>query len=524
MNRPGISSIANGARSVPATLLLSFLVVVFAWSATCRAERPNIVLIMADDMGLGDISYHAEKFQQKKPIVQTPAMDGLARDGMWFSDAHSATSLCSPTRYCVMSGNMNYRSYAPWGVWGSFRKSPFEKGRATLGTVASSAGYKTGFIGKWHLGGDFLDSKSGEIYRNNKRKFKTATVDLTKMVGGGPSSVGFGYDFTIPCGIQGPIYAAYENNKWFPLADDSKIIFLDRESAIDPKFVSDKGPGLGDSAWDTREIGKLLSGKAVDFIDRNSDSPFFLYYCSPYVHIPHCVTDDFDGKKIAGATPSNHLDALVDLDCQVARIVNKLKEIGLYDNTLIILTSDNGGLGQRKSIKAGHDPSGGWRGFKNSPHEGGHRVPFVVTWKQQETAGKTCDQTVINQDVVATMADLLDVSLDENDAMDSLNLLPLITGQGEFQPREYLMMQAGSKHEAMFRKGPWKLILQSNHKVTKFEPIALFNLESNAKEKEAQNLVDDSGYAERVKQMTAEYLEIRESGRRTTPALSAATK
>ena len=247
--------------------LLAFAILVLSTAIGSAADRPNIVLIMADDLGLGDVNYYQEKFQNKKSIVPTPAMDSLAREGMWFTDGHSATALCSPTRYCVMSGNMNYRSYAPWGVWGSFRESPFKPGEATLGTVAKSAGYSTGFIGKWHLGGDFLDSETGEVYRKNERNDPNSTVDVRKMVGGGPASIGFDYDFTLPCGIQGPTYTAYENGDWFPLGQDSEIIFLDKKTAIDPAFVSDKGPGLGDSNWNTREIGKVISAKAVDYID-----------------------------------------------------------------------------------------------------------------------------------------------------------------------------------------------------------------------------------------------------------------
>jgi arylsulfatase A-like enzyme len=255
------------------------------------ADRPSIVLIMADDLGLGDVSHHVRTQMQKEPIFETPAIDALARESLWFTDGHSATSLCSPTRYCVMSGNNNYRSNAPWGVWGMFRETAFKKGEVTLGRVVKDAGYSTGCIGKWHLGGDFRDVNSGGIYRANDRNSDlTGKVDLSRCVGNGPSDWGFDYDFTLPCGIQGPIYTAYENDAWYPLADDSKIVFLDESNAIHPKDLTSKGNGMGDSAWDAREIGKLISAKAVNFIDANAgkNEPFFLYYCSPMCHLPHC--------------------------------------------------------------------------------------------------------------------------------------------------------------------------------------------------------------------------------------------
>ena len=202
------------------------------------------------------------------------------------------------------------------------------------------------------------------------------------------------------------------------------------------------------------------------------------------------------------------------------RIIKALKANNVYDNTLILFTSDNGGLGSGSSAKAGHDSSGEWRGFKNAPHEGGHRVPFVAVWPGHIKAGSISDATIVNQDVLATMASLLKVDVPADQAKDSLDLMPLLTGEVGFQPREYLMMQAGSKHEVMFRKDGWKLILQSDHNVSKFEPIALFNLKDNPTEKEAENKINDPQQSQRVKQLRDEYLRIRNSGERTTPPLS----
>jgi len=484
-----------------------FLLMVFTFglthvsSVSCvRASdqnRPNIVVIMADDLGLGDVSHHVRTQQKKEPVFETPAMDALARQSLWFTDGHSATSLCSPTRYCMMSGNNNYRSNAPWGVWGTFRATAFVKGEATLGTVVQDAGYATGFVGKWHLGGDFRDLKSGGIYRGTKRGTDLSdAVDLSRCLGGGPSSWGFDYDFTLPCGIQGPYYTAYENDDWYPL-----------------------GTGMGDSAWDAREMGKLLSSKAVDFIEShaNKEKPFFLYYCSPMCHLPHCPPDEFDGKKIKGATPSLHLDMVLDLDQQINRIVEGLKTSGQYDNTLILLTSDNGGLSVDKAtLASGHDVSGGFSGSKNSPLEGGHRTPFFAVWKGHIKPGVT-HEPALNQDFVATLAALVGTSIPDDQARDSNNLLPLLTGEGEFQQRAIVVQQAGSQKELIYRKGPWKLIIQADTKQTTFEPIALFNLNENPKEKQNQNFVNSVEHKSRVKKMRDQYVEMFRSGVRTAP-------
>jgi len=158
------------------------------------AVQPNIVFIMADDFGLGDVGRQYEERTGQAALAPTPTLDALANEGLWFSDAHSPTALCSPSRYAVMTGNYNYRSYAPWGVWGTFRPTAIAVGDTTLGLVAQNAGYNTGFIGKWHLGGDFYKKGTTEIFRGKDRTGKPLDVDLTKWVDFGPQDLGFDYD------------------------------------------------------------------------------------------------------------------------------------------------------------------------------------------------------------------------------------------------------------------------------------------------------------------------------------------
>ncbi|MBK1877663.1 arylsulfatase [Pelagicoccus mobilis] len=485
-------------------------------STAFAAERPNIVFIMADDFGLGDVSHHVREFQGKKPLVETPNVDALAKQGMWFTDGHSATALCAPTRYAVMSGNNNYRSYAPAGVWSSFGQTAFKEGEVTLGSVVQDAGYTTGFVGKWHLGGDFYIPDTKEIYRGKKNGNLTGKVDLTRMIDGGPKYCGFDYDFTAHCGIQGPMYILYENQEWYPWAKDSEIIYLDDNSIKNPKDLTSKGDGMGDSNWDARELGDILTSKAVEFIDRNANQkdPFFLYYCSPTVHIPHCPPAEFDGVKIAGSTPTDHLDMVVQLDLEVKRIVDALKANGEFENTLFVLTSDNGGLRDPEAQKLGYDPSGGWNGSKSSPLEGGHRVPFIAVWPGKISPGVS-DEIAVNQDMVATFAALVGTDIPEGQAQDSLNLMPLLLGKGTFQGREYLINQAGAKQEVMLRKAPWKIIIQSNNKRTKFEPMALYNLESDPGEK--KNQIKNPEFKEVAERMFSEYMSIIESKLPTVP-------
>ncbi|WP_017446770.1 sulfatase family protein [Gayadomonas joobiniege] len=478
-------------------------------------KKPNILVILADDLGSGDVSYFNRNILRKPSTVETPAIDSLAERGIWFNNGHSATALCAPTRYAVLSGNNNYRSYAPWGVWNTFRPNAIKDTDMTLANAVKPQGYRTGFIGKWHLGGDFAEKGTNKVYRGTDYKEQNK-IDLTKMIGGGPNNLGFDYSYMLPTGIQGPIYLAYENQIWHPLHKDSKIKYLDENTAIEPKIVSDKGPGMGDSHWDTRKMGDILSQKAVNFITQKaSNEPFFLYYATPMVHIPHMPPAKFDGEKVAGSTPSAHLDMIKELDLQINRILNALKQSGQYDNTLVVLVSDNGGLLKKGSIQAGHKTSGIYRGSKNLPYEGGHRTPYIISWPAKIKSGQISDEAVVVQDILATIAAASGRQLNAEEAPDSNNLLPLVTNQEQFFSRNQMFLQGGSKTQAIYVKNNWKLILQSNYKLNKFEPIALFDLSNNIRELESGNLVNT--LTDRVERMREEYLTIRESKQPTAP-------
>lgn len=500
-------------------LLTIALITVFA--SFVRADSPNVVIILADDLGVGDVGLFHRAATGTPPMIETPHMDSLIESGMYFSDGHSSTALCSPSRYCIMTGNLNFRSYAPWGVWGSFRKSPVTDADATLGRIGQAAGLTTGFIGKWHLGGDFMKADGSGIYRGDDRGDAPLPVDVSRLVGGGPQALGFDYSFTMPCGIQGPLYVNYENGEWAPFAEESEIIHLNKDSALYPAVVSDKGPGMGDSHFDTRQVGPLLADKAEAFIREQAGqaNQFLLYFCSPMVHIPHLPPDEFDGRLVAGQGITRHQDMIIDFDQQVGRIIDTLKDTGEYENTLIVLVSDNGGLHNQKEVDAGHDASGIYRGTKNHAHEGGHRIPFVAVWPGRIEAGVESTLPVAIHDLPATLASLLGVGLQEDQAMDSLDISDVLLGRGSAPHREDFLLQAGANKELIYRQGDWKLIIQADWKLTTFEPIALFNLADNVVEDESGNFVADPNYADRLQAMLERYLEIRRSGERTTPAL-----
>ncbi|MGC6424843.1 MAG: sulfatase family protein [Lentimonas sp.] len=517
----------------PYLFLLPLTVLTLSLSA---GKRPNIVFILADDVGSGDISYFNQQFMSGEPVIETPAIDSLAAGGMWFTDGHSSTALCAPTRYAVMSGKNNYRSPFPWGVWNSFYEGAIKVGDTTLGTVARDAGYRTGFVGKWHLGMNFRKLEGEGYYRGNDKDENVVNADMTEIAYGGPKDMGFDYGYSLPTGIQGPLYLAYENEKWAPFHKDSKIVAYNSKNAKDPATVteadkagvgvsgnltiSDKGPGMGDSHWDTSKIGEILATKASDFIDANSgDEPFFLYYCSPHAHRPHIPPVEMFGEKVYGTLPSRHLEIVKVLDLEVQHIIEALKRNGEFENTLIVFSADNGGLTWKVpgTMESGHRPSGPYRGAKSAPHEGGHRVPFIAHWPAKIKAGQFSDELVITHDMMSTVAAVAGYDISDGDSLDSMNLLPIFLGEEDYNSRDFLIWQAGASNEVMLRQGPWKIIIQGSHNLDKWEPLALFNLESNMGENEKQNFINHPEHRSRAQKMFNDYMEIRESGVRTAP-------
>ena len=479
----------------------------------------NVVLIVADDVGYGDISYYTETFQSGTPLVETPAIDALAKRGIWFTNAHSPTPLCAPSRFSLMTGNRFDRSGLPWGNWDTAQGNPIQEADLTLGRVAKAGGLRTGFIGKWHLGADFYQRGSQKVYRGTTIGEDSQAVDFSRWIAGHPESLGFDYDFTLPTGVQGPIYMAFEGGRWSPLAPDSKFIYLTSETAANPKIVRKK-PGMADSGWDPSLIAPLLAQKAADFIAESAgEDRFLLTYWSPSVHYPHAPVKQWNGLPVQGTTPAPHLDMVKTFDLEVATIVDALKAAGVYDRTLILLTSDNGGLKDKKSDAVGHRSSGSLRGNKGSEYEGGHRVPFIASWPEVIAGARLSHQMVSGTDIVATIADLLSVEGQPHQARDSWSFAHVLTGKTEVNQRNEMIVPDRNKHA--FLSGEWKLIVLLGKEGSVSKPLALFNLKENAAEEESANWVGSAEHQTRVAQLFGRYQELLRSGR-TAPLLDGA--
>jgi arylsulfatase A-like enzyme len=481
-------------------------VTVFWFFTYAQETKPNIVVIMADDIGLGDIGYYHRLRTGEEPVAATPNLDKLSVEGMRFTDAHSPASLCAPTRFSMMTGNYSYRNSNPYGVWTPNADALIDVNNFTTGArIAKAGGYTTAFFGKWGMGGSWLPKQKVNYEEENA----------------GALSYGFDYALELPEGIQNKPYAFYENRKWMKLKPDSKLIELDSDQTgyTTSKKHNDRG-GMGDSNWDPKQAGPILASKAVDYINkqRTSKTPFFMYYCSQAVHIPHEAPAEFNGKKIAGTTPGKHGDMIVELDVQVGLIVQALKDAAVYDNTLLVFTSDNGGLSFDKDMtKAGHVTSNGLKGSKGSIYEGGHRVPFFAIWNGKIKANSESHEPIVGHDMVATIAALSNQKLDTSKVFDSANLLPAFFQESKIPLHKYLMHQSkGGPYYAM-KDGKWKLILKGEKPgvIENLVPIALFDLDTNVFEKEDKNLIHDSNNKERIELMHKTYVKLRNSGART---------
>ncbi|MDD7987201.1 arylsulfatase [Lentisphaera marina] len=482
-------------------------------------EMPNIVLVMADDLGPGDISYFHRQRSSEKAIINTPELDKMIAEGIHFSNAHSPASLCAPTRFSMLTGNYSFRNYSPFGVWMSHRDTGIDPKFTTSARIVKKASYRTAFFGKWGLGGQMYQQGSDQLHTG----WKTDMIDYSRRAKG-PNDYGFDYSYELPQGIQGEPFAFYENNKWKPLHKDSILKKLSSKQLMYDKARKHNDlTGVGDSHWDPRKAGELLVNKAVNFIDEHKknhvNKPFFMYYCSQAVHIPHTAPKELNSVKIAGSTPGKHGDMIVELDVQIGILRAALEKNGYAENTLFIFTSDNGGLKPDQAMSdLGHDSVNGWRGIKSSIFEGGHLVPFIAVWPKVIKQASQSEALIVAHDVVATLASIVGQEINREVILDSKNLLPIFKNPKEEAGHEYLFHQSiFGKKKALhaIRKGYWKLIIESSSQknLKTLKEKSLFNLSSNPMESETKNLIANPEYEQIKKELMNKFIQIRKQGK-----------
>jgi len=423
-------------------------------------KQPNIIFIMADDMGYGDVSCYNPDSK-----IHTPNMDKLAAEGIRFTDAHSPSAVCTPTRYGILTGRYCWRSKLKHGVLYGYEPPLIERERLTVAGLLKKAGYSTACIGKWHLGLEFTTKEGQHIDFDrsfpwpNADKAMEEKIDFSKPIKGGPVELGFDYFYgTSGCPTCQPPYGFIENEH-----------FVELPSVYHDKPVYTSRPGMMAPSWEHKDADPKIARKAVEYIEKqaNSDQPFFLYLTSDAPHEPceESVVPEFArGKSQAG--PRGDLVWL--FDWMVGQVMDALERIGQTENTLIIATSDNGALpGDRIPNEEGkqiyrmydHKSCGDWRGYKAHIWEGGHREPLIARWPGKIKPDTTTDELVCLTDFMAACAAIVGESIPVNAAEDSYNILPILLGEKTEKPIREDIIHHSSTGVFSIRQGNWKLIL-----------------------------------------------------------------
>ncbi len=389
-------------------------------AALLAAGSPNIVILYADDMGFGDLG--ANHPQSKIP---TPNLDRLAAEGLRFTDGHSSSGICTPSRYAMLTGRHHWRDFH--GIAGAFDGTFFKKGQLTLPGMLREKGYATACIGKWHLGWDWDAMRKPGTPKNS---IVHSDFDWTKPFPGGPLEHGFDHYFGDNV-INFPPYAWIEDDKLVAAPD---VTF--RETKLKPKEGSwECRPGPGRSDWDFYEVLPTLTRKSVEYVRsrKGKEQPFFLYVPFPSPHAPIVPTDAFDGKSKAGA----YGDFVVQTDDACGQILTALRESGLEGNTIVVFSADNGSeiYAHERDKKFDHWSSGPFRGIKRDIYEGGHRVPFLIRWPGVVKAGDVSSALISQVDLMATFAAVTGYDLPRTSAEDSHDFLPYLRGESPKPPR-----------------------------------------------------------------------------------------
>ncbi len=431
------------------TVLFSFLLLA-SGILSCQQENvenqpPNIIIILADDLGYGDLSCY-----QPNSIIKTVHLDLLASQGMRFTDAHSSSSVCTPTRYGLLTGRYAWRTRLKNSVLWQWDPPLMENGELTMPQMLKGKGYTTSAVGKWHLGWNWptTDGKSAKE-ANGKN------IDYSRAITGGPIDFGFDYYFgdDVP---NFPPYTFIENDKVIKVPTVNKP---DSLFGIPGKMVED---------WKLDQVLPTITEKAVDVIQKvaaNSDQPFFLYFSLTAPHTPIAPSSEYKHKSEAGL----YGDFVMEVDGAVGKIMAALENNQIKEKTLVIFLSDNGSpardgteySGPIGSVieNFGHAANGALRGFKADIWEAGHRVPFIVHWPAKINAGVTNNQTICSIDLMATLSSLIKYPLSTGEAGDSFDILPLFYGNEAQGLSERPLVHHSLTGVFGIRQGPWKLIL-----------------------------------------------------------------
>ncbi|MCP5536219.1 MAG: arylsulfatase [Akkermansiaceae bacterium] len=406
-------------RNLPPSIL-TYALAVFLPLSSFGGEQPNIVFILCDDLGYGDI----QALNPEHGKIKTPSVDKLAAQGMVFKDAHSGSAVCTPTRYGLMTGRYSWRTTLQRGVVQGFKPNLIAEGRPTVAGFLKAQGYHTGIIGKWHLNFQYTDAATGAVLQ---RKGGKSLAPVGSKIPDGPIARGFDY-----------FHGFHHAGDMKGVIENDTVIAHEEEVNMLPR----------------------ITRKAVEYIETRAsqkETPFFLYVPFGSPHMPIVPSPEWVGKSGLGL----YGDFVMQTDDGVGQIMAALDKHGLAANTLVIFSSDNG-CSKAADIpslkKQGHRVSAGFRGSKADLWDGGHRVPFIVRWPEHVAAGSTSDQLICLTDFFATAADITGMALPANSAEDSVSFLPALSGKPIVSTRAGVIHHSISGHFA-YRQGKWKLLL-----------------------------------------------------------------
>ncbi len=429
-----------------------------AGPAAANKSKPNIVFILADDLGYGDV----QCLNPKRGKIPTPNIDRLATQGITFTDSHSGTAVCSPSRYAVLTGRYAWRVMAS-GIVGVYGKPMISADRLTVPGLLRQNGYHTACVGKWHLGWDW------------PRKGKDVAFD--QPIPSGPTARGFDYYFGVDV-PNWPPYCWIENDR----LQGNPTEHL----GIVGKNINST-PGAAMPGWKFEPILPTITDKVCQYIRRRAEDhkPFFVYFPLTSPHTPLSPTDEWKGKSGLGP----YADLVMETDAMVGRVLDALDKAGLSDNTLVIFTSDNGMaayVGAHELEAKGHYPSGDFRGYKFDVWDGGHHLPFFARWPGVTKPGTVCRQLICHTDLMATCAEIVGVKLPDSAGEDSVSIMPLLMGQDA--PVHEAVVHNSASGQFAIRQGKWKLLLCAEGKKPGLPDIQLYDMEADIGERE--NLQD----------------------------------
>ncbi|WP_182864953.1 sulfatase family protein [Rhodopirellula sp. JC639] len=503
----GVWGLGRGGMVGAAALCLLWIV-----AGSAAAERPNIVVIYADDLGYGDV----QCYNPEKGKVGTPRIDRLAEQGLLFTDAHSSSGVCSPSRYTLLTGRYHWRSRLQAGIVGLWGAPLIAPNRLTIGSLAKQHGYQTACIGKWHLGWNWPIPADGAKRFKERPKGRAVATDAHRAVwrevfeqpiGGGPITRGFDVYFgtDVP---NWPPYCFIENDRTVGIPSKFLPVELLRKNQ-----ASNQGPAL--AGWTLEPILPTLADRASRYIrDAAADSePYLLYMPLTSPHTPLSVNESWKGKSGLGL----YADFVMETDAVVGQVLDTIEQSGEADNTLVVFTSDNGCapyIGVDALEKQGHYPSGPLRGYKADAWEGGHRIPMIVRWPGVVEPNRRCDQLVHQADLLATFADVIGADLPDDAGEDSFSLMPLL--RGEDRPVRETAVSCSIRGVPSFRRGNWKYIAAPGSGGwgkggDQSQPVQLYNLAVDLGE--TKNVAADQ--PERLDQMQASLEAVIRSGRST---------